>query len=432
MARYNFNLRNKEAPSTTPIRLIVRYGGNMLTYATQERIKPDHWCNDQENRNYQRAKQSKALPTHSELNARLDHIEQTAKDVFRRFDIDQRRNPSVKELREHLNEALGRNTTERPKDLFSFIEYFIAQSLTRIDPKTGRQISPLTITKYRNSLNHLKGYSVANKKRVDFDTIDMDFYHAYCDYLANERSHSLNTIGKNIRILKTFLHDATEKRINTNLTFKSSKFKAITELTDKIYLTRQELDEIYKLDLSDCLRLERVRDLFIIGANTGFRFSDLTRLTKDKIDKSRIHIKQYKTGKTLVVAVHPIVAEIWNKYSGQLPLDISNQKFNDYIKEVGQMVPSLHKKVHIGRTKGKVNRSKAIPKWELIGSHTARRSFATNLYKEGANPLMIMAATGHTSEKAFMAYIRATPEDNAKLLEAHWAKMGAGLKVVNS
>ena len=59
------------------------------------------------------------------------------------------------------------------------------------------------------------------------------------------------------------------------------------------------------------------------------------------------------------------------------------------------------------------------PKWQLVGTHTARRSFATNAYKAGVPPISIMKITGHTKESTFMKYIRVSSEENAEMLMEH-------------
>ncbi|MCD7940142.1 MAG: tyrosine-type recombinase/integrase, partial [Bacteroides intestinalis] len=68
-------------------------------------------------------------------------------------------------------------------------------------------------------------------------------------------------------------------------------------------------------------------------------------------------------------------------------------------------------------------------KYELVTSHTARRSFATNLYLSGFPAISIMQITGHCTEKAFMAYIRVTPEQHAELLREHWIKNNQYMKI---
>ena len=61
-------------------------------------------------------------------------------------------------------------------------------------------------------------------------------------------------------------------------------------------------------------------------------------------------------------------------------------------------------------------------KWQLVSTHTARRSFATNLYLSGFPAISIMKITGHRTEASFLKYIRITQRDTANQLAAFWAK----------
>lgn len=238
---------------------------------------------------------------------------------------------------------------------------------------------------------------------------------------------ALNTIGHKIQTLKTWLNEATYKGVNTNQQYKNTRFRATTERTDSVYLSVEELEQIYRTDCKS-ERLNKVRDLFLIGAFTGLRFSDFTSITRENIKGNIINIEQRKTGKRVSIPLHLIVSEIWHKYGEKLPLPISNQKFNEYIKEVCKIagIDSLEQK---NITKGGFRVCQTYRKYELITSHTARRSFATNLYLSGFPTLSIMQITGHRTERAFMAYIRVTQEQHAKLLQKHWAKTGQYLKI---
>lgn len=60
-----------------------------------------------------------------------------------------------------------------------------------------------------------------------------------------------------------------------------------------------------------------------------------------------------------------------------------------------------------------------VKRYALVGSHTARRSFATNLYLSGISAGRIMLLTGHKTEEAFFRYIRINKEENAKILSEH-------------
>ena len=80
-----------------------------------------------------------------------------------------------------------------------------------------------------------------------------------------EKSYSLNTTGKHIKNIIALLNRATEDGINTNLKYKHRDFKRVSERTISIYLTTDEIESIYKLDLSFDKDWERARDIFLIG-----------------------------------------------------------------------------------------------------------------------------------------------------------------------
>lgn len=110
-----------------------------------------------------------------------------------------------------------------------------------------------------------------------------------------------------------------------------------------------------------------------------------------------------------------------SKYNGTLPRNISNQKTNDYLEEVCQLagLTSLESKA---QTKGGKRITKTAEKWELGSTHTARRSFSTNICLLGVPSLTIMQITGHRIEKAFMRYIKLNQEQHAKVMAGYWQK----------
>lgn len=333
----------------------------------------------------------------------------------------------------------------KPKTLFTFIDEFILKAETRIKPKTGKAISYKMIREYSNTYRFLKEFAEHKGKEPNFEDIDLEFYDEFMTFLQSCDSSlakkdkatgkliklklATNTIGKKIQTLKIFLNDATERGVNTNLKFKSHKFTVVTEETDSFHLDIKELDKFYKHDFAADLRLERVRDLFIVGCWTGLRFSDLSHLTPQSIKNGFFHVIQQKTLDKVVIPVHPIVSEIMRKYSGKLPPSISNQKFNEYLQEAAG-IAGIDTEIHKGITRGGVRISKKFPKHVLLGSHCMRRSFATNMYESGFPAHSIMQITGHKTESAFLKYLKTSPEKHAKMLMEHWLKNMDHLKVV--
>src|SRR5690606_15047234 len=102
---------------------------------------------------------------------------------------------------------------------------------------------------------------------------------------------------------------------------------------------------------------------------------------------------------------------------------------NNYIKEVAQLA-QINEETWKSETRGTIKKSSKIARWKRVGTHTARRSFATNMYIAGVPPLTIMKFTGHKSYKSFMLYIILPPEEEARILRESWTSEGNHLKVV--
>jgi integrase len=290
----------------------------------------------------------------------------------------------------------------------------------RLHPKTGKPLTLGSVKVYRTTQRHLLNFQNFSGKRIDFDTVDNNFYDQFVAYLLKEKNLSTNALSKNLQVIKLIRKDDTEKGVNKNMAFKGKRFATVSEKSENIYLSEAEILEIYKLDLSQNDRLAKVRDLFIIACHTGMRYSDFSILSSNHINGDYIEITQSKTGDPITIPIHPIVRQILAKYNAALPHAVSNQKTNEYLKEIGQKIPALSQHFEKSMTKGGVRTSKTYKKWELLSTNTARRSFATNEYLRGMESITIMAITGHRTEKTFLKYIKASPNDHAKKKKKQW------------
>lgn len=401
MKKVNFNLRNPQSEKPTSILMRWSFDGQRLKYNTGEMVKPSDW-----NEKSQQVKRT--VSGSLEINGLLDKCSDDLKRIYRTAKLNNEP-VDAEYLTIKLDEIYkGRSTAT---DLFAFIDGFI-DSVKSLRTKS-------TIDIYNNAKNHLKEYESYNSTKLSFDKITLDFYNQFSHYLIANKGFSTNTIAKIIKTLKTFMNEATERGLNKNLEFKSKRFKVITEETEAIYLNETELNLIHQLNLNSDERLERVRDLFLVGCYTGLRFSDLSQLKSENINGNIIKIRTQKTSELVVIPVSPQVQSILNKYNGSLPNAISNQKTNDYLKEIGKLA-NLIEMVEITENKGQMRIKNFVPKHELITTHTARRSFATNLYLQGFPTISIMKITGHRTEKAFMRYLKISQEQNAQLLSKFW------------
>lgn len=407
MATVNFYLKEPNSTKETSIYLAFTAGEKRFKFYTEKKILPSQW--DKEGQ-----KPKRSFIGAPELKRYMDSLQAEVNKIYTRF--QSMNEPfTLEQVRDKLKEEYERRPANAQLNLMQFIENHI-EAVKDI-------LKPLTLKGYRNSLSHLKNYQSFSKKKIDFDNINLDFYNDFTTYLIQEKGFSVNTVGKQIKNLKVFLHEATERGVNTKIDFKSKRFKVLSEISENIYLSEDEILHLYKLDLSQIPKLERVRDLFIVGCYTGLRFSDFSQIKPENISENNISIRTQKTDEQVVIPIHWTVREIMKKYvpkyDNSLPPAISNQKMNEYLKEIGRRSNLDEKILTSMKRKGK-KITTSTAKSELITTHTARRSFATNLYLAGFPAISLMKITGHKTEKAFLTYIKITPEENANKLRDFW------------
>jgi integrase len=247
----------------------------------------------------------------------------------------------------------------------------------------------------------------------------MDFYEKFVEWLQAQ-NYSNNYIGNHIKNLKAVMNYALSRGYHNNIDFKKREFAKPTEKVAKIFLKETELQSIFNLQLPK--GLSHSRDLFLIGAYTGLRVSDFNNLTKENIidiDGSKfIQLAQKKTKEIITIPCNSKVIRIFEKYDGNPPSPKLDQHINRDLKIIGAKA-KIKEKVPVTKTLGGKEVTKPYFKYDLITTHTARRSFCTNAYKAGIPTFDIMAISGHKTEKVFYSYIRATNVDKAKKIAEH-------------
>lgn len=411
--RTKFYLLRPNSNALTALFVRISFKCKIVKFYPGLSIEPKYW-----DHKAQKAKNSPGFSYRAEFNYALGNIKGRIEKIFLKYQTENSQVPEPDILRDLLRIEFKQDESKK-WNFLSYYEDFVKRSFSggRIDPKTGKLVSKAMSLKYETTLRHLKKFDQTWSRKLDFDTIDLEFHTDYLEYLSS-KGLSQNTQGDHIKCIKAILGEATEKRINANLIFKSRYFTKPSEESESIYLNEVELLEIQSLELPGYL--DRVRDMFLIGAYTGLRFSDFSVLETKDIHHGFINIKQQKTGNNVVIPIHRNVKKILDKYNGKLPKAISNQKFNQYLKEIAKKTKALSQPVSKTMIRAGKKETIEYQKWELVSSHVARRSFATNAYLQGIPTLTIMAITGHKTEKAFLRYIKLSSSDHAKLLKAQW------------
>lgn len=326
MANIKFMIRDMESENEQTIYVSSRFGRNdKLMYATTLKVEPLFWDEKK-----QRVKNSKYCLNKDDINAALTNIESKINLFI--TDSASKGNPVTKDDLKNLLDVHFGKKIAAAHDFHSFFEEFIRLCDTRISPHRGGQtIDYKTKREYARTYYYIQEYEKKRKLRLDFRNINQSFFNDFVAFLQ-ELELSTNTIWHKTVSLKAVMKAANEQELTDNTKYKL--FKNVSEESQAIALSENELDLLAHFDFSHSFRLERTRDLFLIGCWTGLRFSDFTRIREENIKNGMLTIQQQKTNEFVTIPLHPVFLRIWEKYKGILPSNISNQKFNDNLKDV--------------------------------------------------------------------------------------------------
>lgn len=302
-----------------------------------------------------------------------------------------------------------------------FISDFLSSIKGTINKSTGKEYSKARVYVYNQSMNALINFENYSNKRIRIDEYNAQLNDAFVSFCANEKKFSSNTIGELVSGVKVLLRKAKEKgyAIANDL----GDFTKTKEESISVVLSEDEIERLVAFDFSNDKRLENARDLMILGLWTGLRVSDVMVLPAIDPDSKFIEVEPQKTRNTsgikVVIPLHHHIKDMIRKRG--MPTPLNNSYFNKFVKEVCRIV-GFNDDVEGTLMNPKTRRKErgVFKKWQLISSHTCRRSFATNLYLMNFPTLSIMKITGHTTEASFLKYIKVTPKEHAEKLLAHW------------
>ncbi|MCP1996691.1 tyrosine-type recombinase/integrase [Flavobacterium sp. HSC-61S13] len=310
--------------------------------------------------------------------------------------------------------------------LTSFADHWIKQIAPTYKVKANKFMDSKTIRHYIILNNILKEFEGKNKiKLTEVTSKSMDDLSIY----LSTRNYSESTIKRMIVRMKFFCARAEETNLVVNKNYKERVFVKEREVEFKEpYLNVSEITKIFQLEIKDPV-IDAIRDNFIIGLWTGLRISDfLTKLDISNIGNDIIEIQTTKTGHKVAIPIHAQVLYTLQKRNGNLPPKVLEQHFNREIKLICKEC-KINEEMLGGKTtisidpttKKEVKRKKVdvFKKYELVTSHICRRSFATNLFGEVPNSV-IMAVAGWKSEKQMLDYNKQTNIESAMILKKYW------------
>jgi len=300
---------------------------------------------------------------------------------------------------------INRLVQSEPKHGVLFAD-FVAETALR----KSKRMSEMYVKNYNTLILHLNAFSEAQDANIYTNSIGEEFLDDFVLYLEGKDLRQ-NYISNLLSLVKSMAAKAAKYGYAVDPSYDDVDIKL--EPSFSIFLSMNKITRIYYFR-GLTKKQERIRDLFVVGCLTALRFSDYSTLSENDFTKDFIVKVTKKTKAKVTIPLHDYVREILAKYNGNMYFGLSIQYFNRAIKEICQQI-GFTEEIRYSFTKGGKLIYETKPEWELISSHTARRSAATNMYQTARmQTCEIMQITGHTTEKSFFRYIRTSDSDKAK------------------
>lgn len=324
---------------------------------------------------------------------------------------------SVATFKDYMSTRINGQDYMQRMQFIPFVENYIEHKKREVNSHTGRIVSVGTIYNHTNALRRLRKFAQEKHITLSWNTFTKDFEHEFTAWM-NEQEFTPNTIASEYSIIKVWLAYAEERGLITHKAF--HHYKTATHDVPNIYLTEEEIKRIYELDLTELIQngqsqIEETRDLFVVGCWTGLRYSDYSHLPEIHDTDETIIIRTQKTDTEVTIPLHSYVKAIYQKYNGKLPRPIDKGKALKHIQIIARNA-GITSPIVLTKIKGGKRIDISGEKCDFIVNHTARRSFASNMYIKKVPTASIMKITGHTTEENFMKYIKLDAREHVKIV----------------
>ena len=258
---------------------------------------------------------------------------------------------------------------------------------------------------------------------ITFDFFDEYGMQSFVDYLRDVKKYVNTTIRKDIVMLKCVIRWAYRKHYHRNNMFEAFKPALKSAQRKVVFFNKKELEHLEKFQIPETkLYLIRTRDVFLFQCYTGLRYSDLANLRRCDVHDKYIEITTIKTIDSLRIELNAHSRAILKKYEpftfkdGKALPVVSNQKMNDYLHELCKMA-GFDEPIRYTYYRGNERYDEIKPKYDVIGTHTGRRSFICNALGMGISPQVVMKWTGHSDYKAMKPYIDVADDIKAEAMK---------------
>ena len=345
--------------------------------------------------------------------------------------------PNPKFVHQQFYEVRKEIRKERP--LLEHLKEYIEQRKDTLDVvydglnKDKRNGQYKTLSHFEVLYNDLVRFSTKTKKTYYFKDVDKKFKNLLINFYLDKgakkedkkKGLSNSTLKKKFTKLKSFLAEMTEDGVNKKLDYQAFSLKSfkVADNDDNIYcLTFREFNQFMKEPIK-LPKLEIARDYYLLASATGLRWSDVSRLNRNKVKDRQITTTIVKTKKSVTIPLNPISESILIKYDYQLP-QISKTEIDRRLKlmwiTMCKAIPSLKQPTSYKYFIGSAMVEETYPKHELLTFHTSRKYFISYLVHNNVPLDQIKKFTGHSGKSldVFFRYVYAgnfNPEEHKNL-----------------
>jgi integrase len=413
-----FHLRDKKSIQATSILMTVYYENTRVKISTGCSVPPKFWMDRK-----QRVKVTIEFEKANEINDRLTAMEAVMNSLMKQYRDDDFY-PSPQRIKsDFIKQRQVPVKNKKDKKLWDHFEDFVEEKRkTSVDIREYNNCLRKHLLKVQDIFGTPLSFALIASDSANFSLEWMNYLSFIAPNAEGFPGLLPNTVGKSNKALKAFLNWCFDKGIVNRFSLKC--FPSISEDVDKIYLTEEDLVLLENLHVTDP-HAKKVRDLFLVGCESGLRFSDFIRISEHDIRNNELHIIPKKTKnsgvKKLIIPLSERFKTILNSYNGILPNYDKNQvtRFNATIRELcceANMTDDIkfYREV-AGETILVIKK-----KYEEVSSHTCRRTFCTLKFLKGMPAQAIMKFSGHKSERNFLKYLKLDAELTARTYASYF------------
>ncbi len=396
----------------SPIGMTINYQGidRIVLTISELRVKPSEWDKG-------RMKTGRGKQENASVQNELNRIQLEIDNFYHEYMRFHGEYPKRQDFLDFIKGGMKKDNFFKPKSvitLIPLIEDLVKRRTEGKDLNKGKRFREGTIDNYNSMIKALKGYEMSRKSKITtLNIVRKETLNDFQNYLTIDLDMKQNTIGDRLKNFKTFLEVLFQSEVITCNPFKKYSITIPKERASTIALNEEELQGLIDLDLSSNPTYELVRDKFYLLCQIGVRISDFNTFLEHARNNHVVKIYNQKTLTEIMIPVSNKARMILEKYDYNLP-DISEQKMNEYIKIIGEMVPALQSLVQIRYTKGGRDIVENVTKYSQISIHTSRRTLITTLRNGGMDSGGVTIMSGHATEEMVSTYYKNDGSRNLK------------------